>query len=168
MHYGRRLLYVTSLALMRGAHWCRFWVRRLSGDRRPVHGVRVLVDNGCGEVLLVRHWYAPGVWTMPGGGIKRGETMEEAALRELREETGYVARGISGKIGVYAGSRSDDQVAVVFVTSYTGSLRLVPDTEVIERGFFPMSALPDNVSPANRRRIGEYHAGMRNLQGARW
>ncbi len=164
----QQILYEFSLVAMNAAHWCRFWLRRISGDTRAIHGVRVLVDNGHGEVLLLRHWYAPGVWTMPGGGINRGETMEDAALRELREETGYVAPGIGGKIGTYCGVRPDDQVVAVFVTSYTGSLRLLPDIEVMERGFFDMSALPENISPANRRRIEEYLAGVRNSVGTRW
>ena len=164
----QHLLYELSMAAMHAAHWCRFWLRRISGDTRVVHGVRVLVDNGHGEVLLLRHWYAPGVWTLPGGGINQGETLEEAALRELHEETGYVARGIGGKIGIYQGSRPDDQVAAVFVTTYEGSLQLLPNIEVMERGFFSMNALPDNISPANRRRVEEYVAGIRNSTNTRW
>ena len=54
---------------------------------RPVRmGVRVaMIQNE--KVWLVRHTYVPG-WHMPGGGVKRGETLEAAARREAFEETG--------------------------------------------------------------------------------
>ncbi len=50
-------------------------------------GVRVMVQNPQGHILLVRHTYSPG-WLLPGGGVERGELAEEAAAREVLEETG--------------------------------------------------------------------------------
>ena len=51
-------------------------------------GVRIVVRDGDERVLLVRHTYAPG-WHFPGGAVDRRETAVDAAVRELREETGY-------------------------------------------------------------------------------
>ena len=52
--------------------------------------VGVLIQRD-GEVLLVRHEKAGrSYWLVPGGGVDPGETMVEAAARELFEETGYV------------------------------------------------------------------------------
>ena len=55
----------------------------------PVVAVGVLVLDG-DRVLLVQRARPPqvGRWTVPGGGVELGETLEEAALRELGEETG--------------------------------------------------------------------------------
>jgi 8-oxo-dGTP diphosphatase len=55
----------------------------------PVVAVGVLLLDG-ERVLLVQRARPPqvGRWTVPGGGVEVGETLEEAALRELREETG--------------------------------------------------------------------------------
>ena len=50
-------------------------------------GVRVLVQNPKGEILLVKHNYVPG-WYLPGGGVDHGEDVETAAKREVYEETG--------------------------------------------------------------------------------
>ena len=50
-------------------------------------GVRVLVENLEGEILLVKHTYISG-WHLPGGGVDLGEDVEIAARREVYEETG--------------------------------------------------------------------------------
>ena len=58
---------------------------------RPVLGVSVLVREG-GRVLLVKRARPPlqGYWSLPGGHVEGGETLAEAAAREVREETGVV------------------------------------------------------------------------------
>lgn len=66
MNWARRLLFQVSLRLVHIMHALRFWLRKAMGDTRVVHGVRIIVDDGDNHVLLVRHWYAPGVWTLPG------------------------------------------------------------------------------------------------------
>jgi ADP-ribose pyrophosphatase YjhB (NUDIX family) len=59
---------------------------------RPYLGVSVAVWRD-GEVLLVRRGRAPlaGSWSFPGGGVALGERLEEAARREVLEETGIDA-----------------------------------------------------------------------------
>ncbi len=50
--------------------------------------VVIVVD---GELLLVRTWLGANSWGLPGGGAHRGESLEQAACRELAEEVGVVA-----------------------------------------------------------------------------
>ena len=60
--------------------------------RRPVPAVGVVCLRG-EEVLLIRRAHPPlaGGWSLPGGKLEWGETLEAATLRELREETGVEA-----------------------------------------------------------------------------
>jgi 8-oxo-dGTP diphosphatase len=59
--------------------------------RRPeTRGVKCLLRHE-GHVLFIRHTYGDRrVWELPGGGIARGETPREAAVREAHEELGVV------------------------------------------------------------------------------
>ena len=56
---------------------------------RPIVGVgAVIVDDG--QVVLIRRRYEPlaGQWSLPGGAVELGETLEASVVREMREETG--------------------------------------------------------------------------------
>ncbi|HTI02178.1 MAG TPA: NUDIX hydrolase [Acidisoma sp.] len=57
---------------------------------QPIVGIGVVLLKPPHEVLLIRRGRAPmlGAWGLPGGGQELGETAEEAARRELLEETG--------------------------------------------------------------------------------
>jgi ADP-ribose pyrophosphatase YjhB (NUDIX family) len=58
--------------------------------RPATHGALVALWSG-GEVLLVRNSYVP-YYGLPGGYVRRGESAQEAALRELHEEVGISAK----------------------------------------------------------------------------
>jgi mutator protein MutT len=62
--------------------------RRYPG--RPVVGVGAVILAGDDRVVLVRRAHEPRIstWTLPGGAVETGETLEEAVAREVREETG--------------------------------------------------------------------------------
>lgn len=60
---------------------------------RPIVGVgAVIVNDGC--VVLVKRAHEPlkGEWSLPGGTVEVGETLAEAVVREVREETGLDVR----------------------------------------------------------------------------
>jgi 8-oxo-dGTP diphosphatase len=61
----------------------RLWWR----VRRPAHRGALVAVWHEGEILVLRSSYRPG-WSLPGGGIARGESPRQAAAREIREEIG--------------------------------------------------------------------------------
>lgn len=84
---------------------------------RPVLAASVAVFRD-GRVLLARRGRAPlaGLWSLPGGGVETGETLEQAALRELREEVGVEAEIIGFNRHVEAiGRDGEGRVSAHFV-----------------------------------------------------
>ncbi len=63
----------------------------------PVQAVGAVVVDGDGRVLLVRRARPPGegTWTLPGGRVEPGESLEAAVIRELREETALDTRVVA-------------------------------------------------------------------------
>lgn len=136
-------------------HGARMWWR----VRRPrTLGVRAIVEDGMGRILLVRHTYIDQ-WHLPGGGVKKWEATEDAALREVREETGVTAQ-VERVHGVFHNRLQfkDDQV-VVYIARADGAAPLKADGfEIAEARWFAAEAL-DEVSAATARRLAEYRDG---------
>ncbi|WP_119069887.1 NUDIX hydrolase [Rubrobacter indicoceani] len=88
------------------------------------------------KVVFVRQWRQPlsgFVLSLPGGMVEVGETPEEAAGRELREETGYVAEGLERAFRVHASPGRTDEVCSIFTCRVSGRGASGPDgTEFIE------------------------------------
>ncbi len=128
-----------------------------------ISAASVIVENVKGEILLqLRN--DNKCWAYPGGGINVDEVAEDAAVRELYEETGLKANKIelfnvfSGKDMhfIYPNGDEVSNVDIVYICKdYSGVLR--PDhLECNELRFFPINGLPDNISPLALRALKEY------------
>jgi len=129
--------------------------------RRPLTaGVRAVVFDSEGRVLLVRHTYIAG-WYLPGGGVDRGETMRAALRRELDEEVGVLVHGEPKLAGLYANFREFKSDHVALYVLDHGTYEHVPrkSAEIAEAGFFSPVALPAEISASTRRRIAEVFEG---------
>lgn len=126
---------------------------------RPITvGVRLILMADQ-TVLLVKHTYQPH-WYLPGGGVKKGETLEQAARREIAEEV--VAKlGRLRLFGVYTNfyEHKSDHVIVFSCDNVTLMGQTGHKREIERSEFFDLDSLPDNVSPGSRRRIREYVSG---------
>ncbi len=144
----------------RAMHW--LILRHALLRHAVVMGVRMVVIDSGGQVLLVRHSYLPG-WHLPGGGCEIGETVRAAAIREVREEAGLAISGEPALLGIYLNRALGNRNHVaVFVTR---DFVVIPDAprdwEIIERGFFAPAALPEATTPGTRARLAEALDGVR-------
>lgn len=120
-------------------------------------GVRALIhDRSANSVFLIRHTYVPG-WQMPGGGVERDETAETALAREVREECEISLAGPAQLRSVHFNRQSSPRDHVLFyvVTDFSVVAPKKPDREIAEAGFFPVDRLPEDTTPATRRRVAE-------------
>ena len=107
----------------------------------PKLAVIVLVSMDDGLVLVKRDIEpALGRWSFPAGYVDRGETVEEAAVREVREETGLEV-GLSGLVGLYSDRDSPVVMAVYSAEVVGGELIAGPETRGAR--VYPPDALPD-------------------------
>jgi 8-oxo-dGTP pyrophosphatase MutT (NUDIX family) len=128
-------------------------------------GENALIVEPGGKVLLARHSYMKG-WSLPGGGVGRGEAPVAALLRELREELGEIRSDPAELVGVF--SRPAGWATNVVMLYRLGNAEVVftPNLEVREILFADPAAPPPNTSSGTRRRLAEF-AG-KTPPGATW
>ncbi len=106
--------------------------------------VILTMSDGRLHVLLVRRGVAPfeGMWAIPGGFKRPGETLDEAATRELDEETGVDSAALITQFGAYGDPERDPRMNVVTV-AYLAVLRdvgvVVAGTDAAEAALVPVS-----------------------------
>ena len=98
--------------------------------RNPTPTVDIILQNDS-KILLVRRLKDPfkGRLALPGGFINEGETAEDAAIREAREETSLEVEPID-ILGVYSDPRRDPRkhiMSVVFIGIVTGGIQKAGD-----------------------------------------
>ncbi|BBC74365.1 DNA mismatch repair protein MutT [Altererythrobacter sp. B11] len=137
-------------AVLRWAYRVRRIFRRVT--RLPLAGVSLIVSDGAGRVLLVRHSYGSGQWSLPGGGVSRGEDPERAARRELREELGCEALAVVA-LGVWREQLGNSpHTAHIFGITADRPPR-ADRRELLEARFFADHELPQGLAPITLRQL---------------
>jgi ADP-ribose pyrophosphatase YjhB (NUDIX family) len=115
---------------------------------RPTKEVSVMawIEDVDQRVLLVRQAAGLRFWTLPGGKVKRGESLVKALKRELHEETGLRVQ-IGSLLGVLD-RRDKDSITLLFaaVLNKTAT-KIDQNNEEIEKAEFQLS-LPKKASPS--------------------
>ncbi len=111
----------------------------------PTADVIIETEDEAGEpaVYLIRRKNFPPGWALPGGFVDYGETVEHAAVREAKEETGLEVE-LLYLLGVYSDPNRDPRghrISCVFVAKAVGGTAKAADDAADIRKF-PLSALP--------------------------
>lgn len=121
------------------------------------------VTDGEGQVLMIRHEGEADEWGIPGGGHEPGETMEETARREVREETGVECAisdvNFARRKTIVLESNPEERyymLTVVFDARYKGGTIAIGDEEILEAKWF--SEPPENVLDFVREEVAEWES----------
>jgi len=133
-------------------------------ELRTLVGSRPIIMVGAGVLLfqhdtvLLQKRRDNGLWGIPGGSLELGESLEEAAKREVLEEMGVEINELN-LFGVYSGKEqfyqypNGDQIYDVCVVYWTkdfhGEMH-VDNDEVLELHFFPLEELPADITPLDQ------------------
>ena len=123
--------------------------------RNPVPTVDIIIEVEKGIVLIKRRNPPPG-WAIPGGFVDYGETVENAAVREAKEETGLDVE-LTRLLGVYSDPARDPRghtISTVFVASAAG----IPTAgdDAAEARIFTRDSLPPDIAFDHRRILEDY------------
>jgi len=124
------------------------------------YGARAIILNEA-NILLVRNINV-NHWSLPGGKIDKGETPEECLLRELKEELVLSISKTDYILGEYLSSKEGKRDTVYIFVVKLLSPTFQKQWELQDAQWFPLSRLPENISPAASRRIYEFQNGSRN------
>lgn len=119
----------------------------------PVPAVGIVCLRG-DEVLLIRRGTPPrlGEWSLPGGRIEFGERAVDAALRELREETGVQAE-IVGLVDVVDGLFGDRHYVLIDYAARWIAGEPMAGDDAAEAAFFPVPEALARVAWSETRRV---------------
>lgn len=115
-----------------------------------------LVDCPERPIVLIRRRNPPPGWALPGGFVDVGETVEQAAVREAREETGLAVR-LSALLGVYSDPARDPRghtVSVVYVAQARGEP--LGQDDAAEARPFTLEQLPKELAFDHARILADY------------
>jgi len=131
---------------------------------RPGVSAILLTSQG----LLLERRTDNGLWGLPGGSVEPGESVSEAIVREVREETGLEVAPIRvvgvysspahGQIVTYPDGNVIHYVSTSFVCRIVGGT-LACGSESLELGWFDPERLPAEVVPMHRIRVEDALAG---------
>ncbi|HEX9979122.1 MAG TPA: NUDIX hydrolase [Flavobacterium sp.] len=112
-----------------------------------VDAVTIRRKSGPGELLLIKRKNDPfkGSWALPGGFVDEGEDLEEAARRELEEETGLKADTME-QLKAFGKPGRDPRhhtVSVAFLCYVPDNAEAAAADDAAEADWFPVDKLPE-------------------------
>ena len=125
--------------------------------RNPIPTVDIIIARG-DSLVLVKRKNPPLGWALPGGFVDEGESLEHAAIREAKEETGLDVH-LHSLLYVYSDPSRDPRqhtLSAVYIATADGEPKGDDDAAVAQ--YFPFSALPSPICFDHATMIADYLA----------
>jgi ADP-ribose pyrophosphatase YjhB (NUDIX family) len=126
--------------------------------RNPIPTVDIIIEIA-GKIVLIKRKNPPHGWALPGGFLDYGESAENAARREAKEETGLDVVNLK-QFHTYSDPNRDPRhhtMSVVFVAQGSGQPEASDDAAEI--GLFDKNTLPEQLAFDHRRILDDYYRG---------
>ena len=134
--------------------------------RNPAPTTDVIIHDPARGIVLVERANEPRGFALPGGFVDEGEAVEDAAVREMREETSLDVR-LTGLLGVYSRPDRDPRrhtLSVVYVGEARDAEALCAGDDARAAAFYALDALPSPIVFDHAEIIEDFR---KSLQGQR-
>jgi ADP-ribose pyrophosphatase YjhB (NUDIX family) len=130
--------------------------QEIEAYRNPVPTVDVIIEIESRGIVLIRRKNPPYGWAIPGGFVDYGESLEEAAVREAKEETSLDVELIR-QFHTYSDPTRDPRQHTI-TTVYIGKAKGKPHArdDALEIGIFTRSNLPEQMAFDHRKILEDY------------
>jgi ADP-ribose pyrophosphatase YjhB (NUDIX family) len=129
-----------------------------SNPGNPIPTIDLIIEYNKG-IILINRKNPPEGWALPGGFVDYGESLEAAAVREAKEETGLEVE-LLRQFHAYSDPKRDPRhhtITIVFIAKAKGQATAGDDAK--ELGLFNKDTLPDQLAFDHRAIINDYFTG---------
>ena len=139
--------------------------------RHPLVGATAIATLDDGSIVLARR-QDDGLWSLPGGLVDWGETVESAVARELREETGLTVTHVDRLVGVYSAPARDPRmhsICIAVAVHVQGQFAVGDRLEISGIRAFPVDQVQhfiqtSSLSHDHARQLQDYFSGSTALR----
>jgi ADP-ribose pyrophosphatase YjhB (NUDIX family) len=129
-----------------------------SNPGNPIPTIDLIIEYNKG-IILINRKNPPEGWALPGGFVDYGESLEAAAVREAKEETGLEVE-LLRQFHAYSDPKRDPRhhtITIVFIAKAKGQATAGDDAKEI--GLFNKDTLPEQLAFDHRAIINDYFTG---------
>ena len=124
--------------------------------QNPIPTVDIIIEVGRNKIVLIKRKNPPYGWAIPGGFVDYGESLEKAAVREVKEETSLDVKLVK-QFHTYSDPKRDPRhhsISTVYIAKAKGVPKAKDDA--LEIGIFDESNLPDEIAFDHRSILKDY------------
>jgi len=132
--------------------------------QNPIPTVDIIIEVESKGIVLIKRKNPPYGWAIPGGFVDYGESLEEAALREAKEETNLDVQFLR-QFHTYSAPNRDPRhhsISTVFIAKAKGIPKAKDDA--FEIGIFNASNLPEEIAFDHREILRDYFSLVRGQE----